>query len=41
MLGPNVVVVEALGFFLGELKHLACPFGEFIESFCHEFVSDQ
>ena len=35
VLRANVIVVEALGLFLGELQHLACALRKFVEPFCH------
>jgi hypothetical protein len=35
MLGADIVVVEALRLFLGELQHLPSPLGKLIESICH------
>jgi hypothetical protein len=32
MLGPDVVVVEALRFILGQGQDLACPIGELVET---------
>ena len=35
MLGPDVVMVEALRFFLRECQDFARSFGEFVEIACH------
>jgi len=37
VLGANIIVVEALRLFLGELQHLSGSFCKFIESICHLF----
>ena len=33
--GADVVMVEALGFFLRELQHFPCALGKFVKSISH------
>jgi hypothetical protein len=39
VLGANVIMVEALGFLLGKLQHLAGSFREFVKLVCHALFS--